>query len=158
MTEPSITNLCKEIREDLLTLPAVRTYQDVPDSVNEWPAVIVLPTAGLGYIASHGRENGNLPLAQVVTVQIEVHVPTGRGLAEAMDFLPTMADALPIWLYSGFDTDRFNGTMITGGNPQLSNNSIPPISWEIGPSQWDSTETVALILAFQVTFEQEVYR
>lgn len=153
----TLAQLCTEIRADLLTLPEVRTYQDVPDAVNDWPAVIVLPQRGNNYLASHGRENGSSPLAGVADIQVEVHTQRARGLDEAFAFLTSMADVLPLRLYEGFDRDRFNGTMITGGDPRLSNNATPPISWEIGPSEWDSTETISLVLVFQVTSEQEVY-
>lgn len=153
----TLAQLCTEIRTDLLTLPEVRTYRDVPDSVNDWPAVIVLPQRGDNFLASHGRENGASPLAGVANIQVEVHIQRARGLDVAFGFLTSMADILPLRLYEGFARDRFSGTMITGGNPRLSNNATPPIAWEIGPSEWDSTETIALILVFQVTSEQEVY-
>lgn len=152
----SLTQLCTEIRADLLTVPEVRTYQEVPDSVNEWPAIIILPQRGNHYLASHGREDESSPLAGVVDIQIEMHTPRARGLDEGFAFMTRMADTVPLRLYEGFKSDRFNGKMITGGNPQLSNNATPPIAWEIGPSEWDSTETLALVLIFQVTFEQEV--
>lgn len=154
----SIDSLCEAIRNDLVSLPEVqRIYDEVPNAISELPAVVVVPLAFSCHLASHGRESGASPLQCVHTVQIEVHVPR-KDLPNGWALLGRVGSVLPIWLYSGFVVDRFDGTMITTGDPRTANNATAPVQGQIGPSEWAGMETLALVADFQVTTEQEVTR
>lgn len=154
----SLDNLCDELREALATLPVIqRTYDEVPNAINEWPALVVIPLGGACWLASHGRSDDVSPLQCLHQLRIEVHVP-GKDLPDAWSRLAAVASVLPIWLYGAFVHDQFDGTMVTTGDPRTANNATAPVQWEITPATWNSTETIALLADFSVTTEQEVTR
>jgi hypothetical protein len=153
----TLANLCDEIREALSTLPEIeRLYSEVPNAINEWPALVVVPLAGASWLGSHGHDTA-APLHSQCGIRIEVHLPS-KDLPTAYRSLAAIASTLPVWLYSAFVRDRFDGAMVTTGDPRTANNATAPVRWEITPAAWNSTETIALLLDFDVTTEQEVYR
>lgn len=150
----NIADLLNEIRDDLGTVPEVRrVYEDVPDSINEFPAIIVASMGGRCWVGSHGRGAGTSPLMCQHEVRVEVHVPR-KNLATDADTMTRLADAVTQHLYSGFVRDRYNGTMVTTGDPR-STNATGTLDYTVGPSQWAGQQTYAMLCDFRVTTERE---
>lgn len=147
----SLMQLLDEIRDDLRTLPSVRrVYEGVPDSVSEWPAIIVAATSGNMRLLSHDSN-----VSWTHQVRVEVHYPR-KNLKDAVDRITAIAAEVAPRLYEGFVTDQYNGTMIVTGDPDTANNATSPLTYELGPSEWDSTETYAMVCDFRVTTIQEI--
>lgn len=147
----SLTSLLDEIRADLKTLPSVRrVYDGVPDSVNEWPAIIVAAMNGRLSLLTH---DSNVKWTH--EVRVEVHVPR-KDLEAAVDKITAIAGELPARLYEGFVTDKYNGTIIVTGDPATANNATSPLTYELGPSEWAGQQTYAMVCDFRVTTVQEI--
>lgn len=151
----SLPDLLNEIRDDLRALPSVkRVYEGVPDAINEFPAVIVAAMGARCWLSSHGR-NGIAPLHCQHDIRVEIHIPR-KDLEQDAATMTAIAEDASITLYAGFATDRYNGTMVTTGNPQTSNNATAPLTYTIGPSQWAGQQTYAMLADFAVTTSREV--
>ena len=151
----TIEALLDEIRADLRTVPEVkRVYDDMPESINEWPAVVVGALAWQCWLGSHANANGVATLQCEYEIRIELHVPL-KNLDEDTAKMTRVADALTLWLYSGFTQDRFNGTMLTTAAPRTGGASTPTLTAQVGPSSWDSQETLAAMLDFRAIIEKE---
>lgn len=158
MSDQRLDSLISEMRADFLTLPAVqRAYQEVPDAINQLPAVIVAAMAGTCWPETHMSENGSQALMCLHAIRIEIHV-SRKDLARASADLTAIADDATTWLWHGFVTDRFNGTMITPGDPRTANNATAPFDYSIGPSEWAGLQTYAWVCDFAVTTQREIYR
>lgn len=152
----SLENLLAEIRDDLRDMPMMlRIQPGVPESLNEFPAVIVAAMRGRCWLASHGRATGESPLQCEHDIRVEIHVPRKHLETDAAT-MTAIADAATIFLYSGFVRDRYNSTMVVTGNPRTANNATSPIDYTIGPSNWAGQQTYAFLCDFKVTTEQEV--
>lgn len=151
-----LDDLLTEIRNDLWQLPSMtRVYPSVPESINEFPAVIVAAMGGRCWLSSHGRSSGASPLMCEHDIRIEVHVPRKNLETDALSMTMLASDVV-LWLYAGFVSDRYAATMVTTGNPRTANNATAPIDYTIGPSQWAGQQTYAMLCDFKVTTEQEV--
>lgn len=151
----SLATLLDEIRADLMGIPDVaRVYDEVPDAVNETPAIIVASLGARCWLASHGSEDGTTPLQCEHQIRVEVHLPR-KDLAWATTSLNAIAPQVALRLYSGFVRDRLNGTMITLGDPRGSN-AQGMLDYTNGPSQWAGIDTYAMVCDFRVTTEEEV--
>lgn len=151
----SLATLLAEIRADLQDIPAVRrVYEEVPDSVNETPAIIVASLGARCWLASHGRADGATPMQCEHQIRVEVHLPR-KDLAWATSRLDVIAPIVALRLYSGFVRDRFNGTMITAGDPR-GTNAQGMLDYQIAPSQWAGLDSYAMVCDFRVTTEEEV--
>ncbi len=153
----SLADLLTEIRDDLRTMPSVRrVYDSVPESINELPAVIVAAMGGRCWMATHGHENGVTPLFCQHSIRVEVHIPR-KDLPADAETMTGIADEAVIWLYSGFVRDRYNGTLLTTGNPQTASGAaVAPLTYTVGPSMWGGSQTYAMVCDFTVTTEQYV--
>lgn len=146
----SLANLLDEIRADLRSLPALtRVYEGVPDSINEFPAVIVASMGGRCWLASHDST-----IQCEHEIRVEVHVQM-KDLARGAAEISGIASDISHRLYHGFVTDRYNGTMITTGNPQAANGATAPIDYTIGPAEWASQQTYAMLCDFRVVTQQK---
>jgi len=151
----SLATLLDEIREDVRTVPGIRrVYDTVPDSVNEMPAIVVAAMGGRCWLASHGRADGTTPLQCEHDLRLEVHIPRKDLPADAAT-MTAIAPEVARHLYSGFVRDRFNGTMVTTGDPRTTA-TRGMLDYTIGPSQWAGQETYAMLCDFRVTTEEEV--
>lgn len=151
----SLAALLDEIRADLQDIPEVRrVYEDVPDSVNETPAIIVASLGADCHLASHGKADGTTPLHCQHQIRVEVHVPR-KNLSKATSDLNAIAPAVALRLYSGFVRDKFNGTMLFTGDARRSN-ALGVLNYQIGPSEWAGMQTYAMVCDFRVTTEEEV--
>lgn len=155
MTQQSLDNLVREIREDLRTLPATqRLYEEVPESLNEFPAVVVSATSGTCWIETHDTGRGTATLMCLHAIRIEIHVPR-KDLPREMELMTSLANDAMVWLYSGFRRDQFGGTMIVPGDPRTANNATAPFDYSIGPAEWAGQQTTAWMCDFAVTTVQE---
>lgn len=152
----TIADLLTEIRADLRTVPEVqRVYDAVPESINEFPAIIVATMGGRCWLASHGRESGASPLMCQHDVRVEVHIPR-KNLEDDATTMTRLADAVSLYLYSGFVRDRYNGTLVTTGDPRGVAGGQGTMDYTVGASRWAGQETYAMLCDFRVVTEQEV--
>lgn len=151
----SLATLLDEIRADLADMPEVRrVYAGVPESINQLPAIVVASMGARCWLASHGRANEATPLQCEHTIRVEMHIPRDdirRGASQMNDIAPKVA----LRLYSGFVRDRFNGTMITAGDPR-GTNAQGMLDYTVGPSKWADMDTYAMFCEFRLTTEEEV--
>lgn len=151
----SLETLLDEIRADVASIDAVkRVYADVPASINEFPAIVVAALGGRCWLASHGNEAGVAPMQCEHDIRVEVHIPR-KDLPQDAQTMTAIAPQVALHLYSGFVRDRFNGTMVTTGDPRGSN-AIGMLDYTVGPSQWAGQETYAMFCDFRVTTSEEV--
>lgn len=151
----SLATLLDEIRADVRSTPEVaRVYDEVPDSINEMPAIVALSLGARCWLASHGSEDGTTPLHCEHTIHVEVHLPR-VDLAWAIEKMERIAPAVALRLYSGFVRDRYSGTMITLGDPR-STNAQGMLDYQLAPSKWDGTDTYMMSCDLRVTTEEEV--
>lgn len=152
----NLVDLLTEIRDDLRTVPVVRrVYDDVPESISEFPAIIVASMGGRCWVASHGRADGTTPLQCQHDIRVEVHIPR-KHLENDAYTMTAIADEVTAHLYGGFARDRYNGTMVTTGDPRGNTRAEGAIDYTIGPSQWASQQTYAMLCDFRVVTEREV--
>lgn len=150
-----LVDLLTEIRDDLRTVPVVRrVYDAVPESISEFPAIIVASMGGRCWLASHGRSDGAAPLQCQHDIRVEVHIPR-KHLENDAYTMTAIADDVTQHLYSGFARDRYNGTMVTTGDPR-STGAAGTLDYTVGPSQWAGQQTYAMLCDFRVTTEREV--
>jgi hypothetical protein len=157
MSQP-LDALLAAIREDLKTVPEVqRVYDAVPESINEFPAIIVAAMGGRCWLASHGRSNGLAPLMCEHDIRVEVHIPR-KNLAQDAATMTALADAVSLHLYSAFARDRYDGTMVVTGDPRAnsSSNAFGTLDYTVGPSSWASQDTYAMLCDFKMSTEREV--
>lgn len=151
----TVDALLDEIRSDLRTVPEVkRVYDDMPDSINDWPAIVVGALSWHCWIASHGHSDGTAPLHCEYDIRIEIHIPL-KNLDDDTAKMTRLADAVTVRLYSGFVADRYTGTMLTTAAPRTGGNSTPTLTANVGPSRWDSQETLAAMIDFRAVLEKE---
>ncbi|HWV23257.1 MAG TPA: hypothetical protein VNZ58_03630 [Thermomicrobiales bacterium] len=151
-----IVDLLTEVRNDLWSLPSMpRVYPSVPESINEFPAVVVTELGGRTWLSSHGRSSGVSPLMTEHDIRVEVHIPR-KDLVQESASMTIIAHDVVLWLYAGFISDRYDATMVTTGNPRTANNATAPIDYTIGPSTWGGKQTYAMFCDFRVTTEEEV--
>lgn len=156
MSQP-LNELLDEIRSDLVDLPFMkRIYDSVPEQVNELPGVVVAAMGGRCWLASHGDESASTLMCEH-DIRVEIHIAR-KDLPTDTIALTAIAHETVGLLYSGFVTDRFNGTLVTTGGGQHGNNVSAPIDYSIGPSTWGGTETRAFACDFRVATIQEVAR
>ncbi len=152
----TIDVLLDEIRDDLRTVPEVRrVYDDMPEAINEYPAIIVGALAWQCWLASHGRTDGTTPLHCEYELRIEVHIPL-KNLEADTAKMTRLADAVTLRLYSGFTRDRYAGTMITTAAPRTGGASTPTLTAQVGPSRWAGDETLAAMIDFRAIIEKEL--
>lgn len=164
MADSDLTNVLQAVRNDLMTMPAYqvlseyvapRVLEYVPDSAYEWPVVFVAPSAGSCHLSSHANERGNSAMMCMHRINIEIHIPHTNTPTDAQQ-MTWLADGLLPWLYGGFARDRFEGTIVTPGNPRTSNNAADPLTYQIGESALGDTVTLAWVGTFEVVTEQEL--
>lgn len=147
----SLENLLTEIRTDLRQLESIRrVYADVPGSISDFPAVIVAALGGRCWLASHDST-----LHCEHDIRVEVHVPRKDLARDALE-VTGIAEEVCAALYGGFVSDRFNGTMITTGNPRTSQNATSSLEYRLGASEWGGKQTYAMTCDFRVATELEV--
>lgn len=150
----SLATLLDEIRSELVSIPEVRrVYSDVPDAINEFPAIVVAATGGRCWLASHGRSDGASPMQCEHDIRVELHVPR-KDLPADAERITAIAPIVALRLYSGFARDRFNGTMVTTGDPRGSN-AQGMMDYAVGPSEWSGQQTYAMMCDFRITTEEE---
>lgn len=152
----NIADLLTEIRADLTTVPEVaRVYDTVPESINEFPAIIVASMGGRCWLSSHAGASGLAPLMCQHDIRVEVHIPRKHLETDAAT-MTRLADAVSVWLYSGFTRDRYNGTLVTTGDPRGTAGGQGTMDYTVGPSLWAGQQTYAMLCDFRIVTEREV--
>ena len=152
----TLTELLNAIRDDLRALPEMRrVYDSVPDAINEYPAVVVAAPTSSSWLASHGRADGTTAIHSEYIIRVEVHIPL-KDVAANYLAMNDLSEAAKLMLYSGFVRDRYSGTMITTATPQTGGGSTPALRADVSPSQWAGQDTLAALIDFRMTMEQEL--
>lgn len=148
--------LIDEIRADLQTLPKLSHLRwDVPDSINEFPAIVVYPSSGRWRLGTHANENGKPTRWALHTIRIELHVAR-KDLSRDMATLMWFCDSLPDYLFAGFKRDTFRGTMVVPGDARTANNATDPLRYQVIESLWGDQKTLMWRLEFDVSTELEI--
>lgn len=156
MSEQTLPALLNAIRDDLKDMPGIRRlYDEVPDALNEYPALVVASLGFRSWLGSHSAENGNWVIHSEHDIRIEVHMPR-KNLPQAHEKMTEFAEEVRDQVYIGFGTDKYAGTMVTTGNPKTTSGSSSSFECDIGPSRWGSDDTYAVLANFQVTTQREI--
>lgn len=156
MSRQALGALLKEIRDDLATLPKLAAaHHDVPDALNQYPALVVYPMAGHVRMGSHANHNGKPMYWAMHTIAIELHI-SRKDLPRDMELAEWFCDDLWEYLLAGFKRDTFSGTMVVPGDPRMAQNSTPPIRYQMTSLQWGSDQNLGWRLEFDVTCESEL--
>lgn len=156
MSAQTLDATIHEIRADLSLLPHLRKmHWDVPDSLNEFPAMVIYPGNGFWRLGTHAGDT-NKPMRWAMhTIRIELHVAR-KDLARDSGKIMWFCDTLPDYLFAGFKRDTFSGTMVTMGDPRTANNATAPIRYQLLESGWGDTQTLIWRLEFDVSTELEI--
>ena len=156
MTQPGITAFLDDVRAELASLPGLRrAYEDVPDSVNEMPGIVVYARSGDWRLDTHGKGDGVFTFLGVHTVVIELYLPR-KDLPREMALIEFFADALPVHLLRAFITNRFTQTLLNVGNPDTANNAVAPIRYRVVGESYAGQQHLNFELEFDVAIQQEV--
>ncbi len=148
-----LASLLDEIRVAMLELPGMpRVYPDVPESINEWPAVVVASTGLRSWLTSHDHTT-----MTEHDIRVEVHVPRKDLPIDHLQ-MAVLADEAAYALYRGFVTDQFGGTMVTtsAGGQASSDGVGAPLDGSIGSSSWNEQLTYAFMCNFKVVTERKI--
>lgn len=152
----AVTTFLAQLRSDLATMPGLdRCYQGVPDAINETPAIVVYPIAGNWSLDTHGRSDGTKTYLGVHTIRIELHVAR-KDLARDMSIVETFTDTLPVYIFDGFVTDRYQWTLLTVGDARLASNDTATMRYRIVEGAWGSDQHIGHQIEFDVSIQQEV--
>lgn len=154
-TTATLLDTIRAIREDLATIPGSRMHFNVPDSINESPALVVYPSSGAWRLGSHSGERG-VPMRMAKhTIQIVLFVAR-KDLERDFDQLMWFCDVLPDRLFAGFKADKYGDTVLALGDPKTANNATEPIRYVLGPEQWASDDFIVWGMELDVTTNQEI--
>lgn len=153
----TMSQVITEIRQDLRTLPNIRPLLDqVPDSVNAFPALVVYPIGMNWKLGSHSGGDREKPMRiGLYTIGIELIVAR-KDLPRNVDALMEFCDVLPDFLFAGFKRDAYGGTAVTLGNPSLAQNATWPMRIAMVPSSWGDDTTLAWRIEFDVSTNEVI--
>ena len=155
MTPPTLATVLEEIRLDLNTMPELRRcYFEVPDAVNERPAIVVVPSTGRWRFGPHSSDQGYTERFGIHRIAVVLLVPR-QDLAKDFDLCVAFTDKVGDWLWAGFERDAYGGSTVMLGDPDLVNNATAPMEYTIGGSVWGSDQDLALTYEFDVTILTE---
>ena len=144
------------IRDDLRTLPGLRPLLDeVPDSVNVYPAIVVYPIGMNWKLGSHSGDRGKPMRLGLYTIGIELIVAR-KDLPRDVDKLMEFCEVLPDFLFAGFSRDKYGDTVLQLGNPALAQNATWPIRIAMVPSSWGDDTTLSWRCEFDVSTNREI--
>lgn len=150
-----LVDVLREIRDDLRTLTGLSALPDQPpEQLNEWPALLVYAREGFWRLGTASGATGKPMRWGIHTIRVALHVERGPDLARATAELMPFAERIPHALFAGFYRDRFGGTVVLMGDPQV--NQVAPITYEVGPDIWGGIETLALRCGLQVAAQEEI--
>lgn len=144
------------IRYELAQLPWIRPLlNEVPDSVNAYPAVVVYPIGMNWKLGSHSGERGLPMRIGLYTIGIELIVPK-TDLPRNVELLMQFCDLLPDFLFAGFKRNAFGSAVLQLGNPSLGQNATWPIRILMANSSWGDDTTLAWRCEFDVSTNREI--
>lgn len=152
----TLAQCIQAIRDDLRTIPGLRNVQDeVPDSLNVFPSIVVYPIGMNWKLGSHSGEREKPMRLGLFTIGIEL-VVARKDLPRDVDVLMTFCDVLPDRLFIGFKRDAYGDTVLQLGNPSLAQNATWPIRIAMVPSSWGDGDTLAWRCEFDVSTNLEI--
>lgn len=111
-------DVLREIRSVLRPLPGIRSTPDQPGDVELADTIcLVYPGPGQARLGTSSGRGGTPNRWQLDTVLIDVYRFLS-DLARDMETLEPLAEAVPAALMAAFARDRFNGWVVTLGDPQ----------------------------------------
>lgn len=155
MTQPTLANVLEAIRQDLSTLPELaRCYFEVPDAVNQRPAVLVVPSTGRWRYGPHASAQGYTERFGIHRLGVVLLIAR-KDLARDFDVLIPFVDRVGDHLWRGFERDAYGETAVLLGDPEMANNATAPMEYTIGSSPWGSDLDLSLTYEFDVTILTE---
>ena len=152
----TLADCIQAIRSDLRTVPGLRTVMDeVPDSLNAFPAIVVYPMAMNWKLGSHSGDRGLPMRLGLFTIGIELIVAR-KDLPRDVEVLMEFCEVLPDRLFVGFKRDAYGDAVLQMGNPSLAQNATWPIRIAMVPSSWGDGDTLAWRCEFDVSTNREI--
>ncbi len=152
----TLQTVIQEIRDDLRTLPTIRPLLDeVPDSLNAFPALVVMPLSMNWKFGSHSGDRGKPMRMGLYTVGIEL-VVARKDLARDIETLMEFCDVLPDFLFAGFKRDAYGGSAVVLGNPALAQNATWPMRMVMSSSSWGDSDTLAWRIELDISVNEEI--
>lgn len=152
----SLERVITEIRQDLRTLPGIRPLIDqVPDSVNVFPTLVVYPISMSWKLGSHSGDIGKPMRVGLYTIGIELIVAR-KDLPRNVDQLMEFCDVLPDFLFAGFKRDAYGSSAVVLGNPTMAQNATWPMRIAMVPSSWGDDTTLAWRIEFDVSVNEVI--
>lgn len=155
MSQPTLTNVLEEIRRDLSTMPELaRCFFDIPDAINQRPAVVVVPGTGRWRYGPHSSDLGYTERFGIHRLAVVLLIAR-KDLARDFDVLIPFVDRVGDHLWAGFERDAYGGSSVLLGDPDMANNATAPMEYTIGSSPWGSDLDLALTYEFDVSILKE---
>lgn len=152
----TMDRVIRELRDDLRTLPEIRPLLDeVPDSLNAFPALVVYPIGMSWKLGSHSGDRGKPMRLGLFTIGIELIVAR-KDLPRDVAVLMEFCDVLPDYLFAGFKRDAYGGSAVTLGNPSLAQNATWPMRIAMVPSSWGDGDTLAWRIELDISVNEEI--
>lgn len=150
----TLTDFLTALQADLEALVAGtairRVYAEPPDAISMWPAVVTFPISGHARLGSHDDDRMTMH-----TIAVQVHVPR-KDLARDIATMNALVEPVVNCLMASFTRDKAAATFTVLGDPRTANNATNPLRWEVAGSEWDSTETVAILAELDAGMYQEI--
>jgi|GEM_PF-4508162 len=143
----------KSALEDQVT-SVRRFYTDPPETVNEYPALLVWHESGSWQRSTHASANGHGSVMGVHTFVAEVAVAR-KDLKRDMATLRPITDEVVDVLWKAANANKFGGTVTDLGN-MMRQSSTPPVRHEKLAGTWAGDNTIGIRFEIDVTVEREV--
>ncbi len=155
---PGIQQVLQSVRTTLGQMPVgARVYADVPDSINEFPAIIVWAGDRIARLGSSSGARGKPMLWLNLDVMIDLHVAR-KDLPHDLDTAYRVADLMPNVLLTKFSQDRFDGTVVNLTDPRVTGHtSANPYEARFTSFQWGNQITIGYQSVLSVAIEEELY-
>lgn len=152
----TLTAVVAAIQDDLEELAGVIYVPASPvENINELqlPAMVVYAGNGYWRLGTAADGDGNATRTGAHTIMVDFHLAHDNlplNVAEAMGY----SDMIPNALLAGFIGDRFDGTVVTLGDP--AQRGSPPIRYELTGMTWGGLKTVGWRIQIDVWVEEQI--
>ena len=155
---PGIQQVLQSVRTTLGQMPVgVRVYSDVPDQINEYPAIVVWAGDRMARLGSSSGARGKPMLWLALDVMIDLHVAR-KDLPHDLDTAYRVADLMPNTLLTKFSRDRFDGTVVNLTDPRvIGHTAANPYEARFTRFEWGNQITIGYQSKLSVAIEEELY-
>lgn len=154
----TIADVITEVRQDLMTVSGIALFPEAPpEQVHAFPVCLVYPGSG-NYRQGSAVGSGGNPMGWGLhTITIDVHKNRTNLPDDILAILPLATD-IPHALLLGYQTDKFNGTVVALGDVRTPGGTggTGAIRYEFLTPSPSGLDAVGYRFELDVTVEEEI--